>query len=113
MAVVDGEMKLIPQLKKIFPDHEIKIQFAGGKIYLMIGKWKSTKAKDYVGVWTDERGNIKHWKFIEWVIVASSKTESGLMREARRYLKISKMTMEQYLKSSEFLNLNLERLLRP
>jgi len=83
-----------------------RIKRVGEKLFMQIGFKRDTR-DNRTGFWTDEKGEVKHFVYVEWQTIANGKDRHELTESAMRYLRVSKMTMEQFLRSKEFLEVKL------
>ena len=91
----------MPRKKKAKPNYramlncdESRIAKFPGKLFLIIGKWRSTR--DDVGQW-EKNGEPIHFRYLAEKVVASGRNERELFASAREYKRISKLTAMEYL----------------
>lgn len=93
-----SDAQLIQHFKRMFKCDSARITRPLGTMFLVIGWKRSTRQdqKQTGAFWMDEKGNVKHWTYINESVVASGDTEAELMASARHYKRLTKMTWEQF-----------------
>lgn len=89
--------KLEARFKKQFSCDTVRISKPLDVMFLIIGFNRNTKA-DSKYYWSDSSGERIDFDYIEEHTIASGKTLKDLVRSANLYEKLSKITIDEYLK---------------
>lgn len=92
-------MKRKPKVnyKAMFDCDKFRISKFPGKMFLIIGNWRSTRQDGNETQWKHS-GKPTHFHYLAEEVVASGRSKKELFESAEEYLRISKMSAEQYLK---------------
>lgn len=81
--------KLEKYFVKMFASDTARISRPLGNWFLIVGRNRSTRDKDYVGQWT-KNGKAYHFDFVEERVIASGKTEAELIKSAKEHKRLAK-----------------------
>lgn len=87
--------ELAIRLARMFKCDTARITQPMETMFLVIGTKRSTRTdkKNGRGVWTNERGNEKHFTYVEERVIASGDTAKELTASAKHYKRVCGMTM--------------------
>lgn len=86
-----------PDYKRMFKCDEVRISKFPGKLFLIVGNWRSTRQDGNGSRW-EHNGQPIHFRYLAERVVASGRNEKELFESAEEYKRISKMSPEQYLR---------------
>ena len=73
-----------------------RISTPSRKMFLIIGFVRNTGQDE--GFWVNEEGEKKDWDYVQEQVIASGETEEELKASVLEYVRLSDMTMADYLK---------------
>lgn len=88
-----SDLKLEKRFKKMFECDVVRITKPCDTYFLLIGKNEIGHYYNH----TEDSDKPIYFSYISWETVASGKSKKALVEDAKEYLRISKMTMKEYM----------------
>jgi len=88
--------KLINRCREIVKCDTARISKPLELMFLIIGFNRNTK--DDEGVWIDQNNKRIDFDYVQESIIAKGKTEKELIEDCERYVKLQRVTWEEYFK---------------